>query len=547
MSYENKSKVSKRIYDLCKAFIEYEKFTKNPKDIQYNGFLIKKELIEILKKNIFYEKFEEGIGLCNFNYKTLKSNIEKACRTKEIKTDIEQTVFNDSNELIKELDRNQFYLINFDLWKVICKKKVVNDKRIIFKFNDKEIILIFNENEKLKFKNNKFIISKETLIENDINAGNKRNFIYKKIASNNKIEIKTLINLFFYYEELKEQLIPLNPEFNPNKKRIVYLISKEWIEKYKSFFNYDKLKAYLIEKQYLSIKNSYNNNENKIEELIEKIEWEIPNEYIEEINNINNINKLKSYEHKYDIKINKITKPINKELKYLNNYEIINNKIYALFIYGKYLENYNIQKCNYYCINGNSILIKFISEDKKYLDEIVCIEDKNSISIKYLLDYDGDINDLNNFVKNNFINFCNKNGEYYCEILNENKKIGYCYKIDSINKLEGQIDNEQENLELKNNSLNQIKKEENTGKNIRIENKNIENILINNQKKIESKIPNQNEFGENNNNSGAPIDENKNGESLKKKEIKIKLKNNSGKPQQSVKNKLFKERYLYEK
>ena len=491
MSYENKSKVSKRIYDLCKALIEYEKFTKNPKDIQYNGFLIKKELIEILKKNIFYEKFEEGIGLCNFNYKTLKSNIEKACRTKEIKTDIEQTVFNDSNELIKELDRNQFYLINFDLWKVICKKKFVNDKRIIFKFNDKEIILIFNENEKLKFKNNKFIISKETLIENDINAGNKRNFIYKKIASNNKIEIKTLINLFFYYEELKEQLIPLNPEFNPNKKNIVYLISKAWIEKYKSFFNYDKLKSFLIEKQYLSIKNSYNNNENKIEELIEKIEWEIPNEYIEEINNINNINKLKSYEHKYDIKINKITKPINKELKYLNNYEIINSKIYGLFISEKYLENFYIQKCNYYCINENNILIKFISEDKKYIDEILSIEDKNSVNPKYLLDYDGDINNLNNFVKNDFINFCNKNEEYYCGILNENKNIGYCYKLDSINKLEGKIEDES-------NSLEKVQKESFTGQNNEnSNNRNNENHNHENNEKKNSEVINNNENQEN--------------------------------------------------
>ena len=215
MSNENKSKVSKQIYDLCKAFVEYEKFIKNPKDIQYNGFLIKNELFETLKKNIFYEKFEEGIRLCNYDYKLLKCNIEKVCGTKEIKTNIDQTVFNNSNELIKELDTNQFYLINYDLWKVIRKKNFVNDKEVNFKYNNKEITLIFNENNKLKFKNNKFIISKETLIENQninnnekysINFDNKRNYIYKKIIRNNKIEIKTLINLYFYYEELKVDL-----------------------------------------------------------------------------------------------------------------------------------------------------------------------------------------------------------------------------------------------------------------------------------------------------------------------------------------------------
>ena len=166
MSNENKSKVSKQIYDLCKAFVDYEKFIKIPKDAQYKGFLVKKELIETLKKNIFYEKFEEGIRLCNFDYKPLKCNIEKICGTKEIKTNIKQTVFNNSNELIKELDTNQFYLINYDLWKIIRKKDIINDKGVNFKSNDKEIILIFNESNKLKFKNNKFIISKETLIEN---------------------------------------------------------------------------------------------------------------------------------------------------------------------------------------------------------------------------------------------------------------------------------------------------------------------------------------------------------------------------------------------
>ena len=100
MSNENKSKVSKQIYDLCKSFVEYEKFIKNPKDIQYNGFLIKKELIETLKKIIFYEKFEEGIRLFNYDYKTLKKNIEKVCGTKEIKTNIALTIFNNSNDLI---------------------------------------------------------------------------------------------------------------------------------------------------------------------------------------------------------------------------------------------------------------------------------------------------------------------------------------------------------------------------------------------------------------------------------------------------------------
>ena len=254
----------------------------------------------------------------------------------------------------------------------------------------------------------------------------KKKFLLKIKKIQFKIEIKILINLFFYYEELKDQLIPQNPEFNPNNKNIIYLISKTWIEKYKSFFNYDKLKSHLIEKQYLSIKKSYNNDENKIEELIEKIESELPKEYIDEINNINNIFELKAYEHKYDIKINKITKPINKELKYL---------IYGLFISEKYLENFYIEKCNYYYINENNILIKFISEDKKYIDEIVCIGDNNSISLKFLLEYDDDIHNLSNFVKNNFINFYNDNEEYYYEIINENKNIGYCFKIDSIKNL----------------------------------------------------------------------------------------------------------------
>ena len=490
MLNENKSHVSKQIYDLCKAFTVYDNFIKIPKDIQCNGFLIKKELIEALKKNIFYEKFCEAIRLSNFDYKTLKNSIEKICGTEEIRTNIVQTEFNNPNDLIKELDNNQFYLINYELWKIIGEQSSINYKGIDFKFNVKEITLIFNDNDKLKFKNNKFIISKETLIENQFSNSNNntiQSFVANRIYNNSnikeeqnifgqnkkirfKIEIKTLINLFFYYKELKDELIPQNPEFNSNNKNIIYLISKTWIKKYKSFFHYDKLRAHLIKKKNLSIKLSYNNKENSIEELIEKIESELPNEYIEEINNINNINELKTYEHKYDIKINKITNPINKELKYLNDYEIINNKIYGLFLYGKYFENSFIQKCNCYSINENNILIKFISEDKKYIDEIVCIEDNNSISPRYLLDYDGDINNLNNFLKNNFINFSNRNEEYYCEILNENKNIGYCYKIDSITKIEYQIENEKENLGFNNSSIYQANKEEVNGQNIGNEN-----------------------------------------------------------------------------
>ena len=49
----------KNLYELCSGFFKYEELLKNnSNEIYIGGFLIEKDIIEKVKKNIFYDKLK---------------------------------------------------------------------------------------------------------------------------------------------------------------------------------------------------------------------------------------------------------------------------------------------------------------------------------------------------------------------------------------------------------------------------------------------------------------------------------------------------------
>ena len=124
------------------------------------------------------------------------------------------------------------------------------------------------------------------------------------------------------------------------------------------------------------------------------------------------------------------------DINYLINNQIVNSKIYYKLIKLNYEDyNSNVKKSDCYFVGNQKILFFFDKEVNKDIDEIGYINNENIFIPEFLLVYDNNdisINILNQFFKNNFLNFSFNNQINICDILDLNKsKIGQCYKLNN--------------------------------------------------------------------------------------------------------------------
>ena len=154
MSNQNDNE-KKIIFHLSTFYYNYEKFIEFlHKNKEFSGYLIKYDLIEKFKEKILYEKLKDDIK----NNKSFDETKNKITENKKIIKNIIQSKFNNSNELLNELNKNnKFYLIDIDLWVKICKEDKKNEKGIDCILNDDTIELKFSD-KTLKFNINKGII-----------------------------------------------------------------------------------------------------------------------------------------------------------------------------------------------------------------------------------------------------------------------------------------------------------------------------------------------------------------------------------------------------
>ena len=483
MSEKDKSIISKSIYDFFSDIYHYENFIKKQDNLTINGYLIDLEQIKELKKNILYDSLQSKIKDFLFQYENMKNIIEKDCRDTIIERKIIQTKFGKADDLIKCLEEKKFYFINEGLWKKICKNEnIEEEKGVSIILNKNLVILIFKDKTELYFeKKDDCIIEKSRLIQNleenknmqenktvndtkDINNPNNINNRLGNSSSQKedfnikfKDEIKILIKLIFYYEKFNENL--KNSKLIEENKKKIYLIDKDWIERFKTFFLYKEIKDFLKNNKCLNGKNNFDEKENKNDKLIEDIISSLPDDLKNKIKAKNNIEELKQ-KHEYKTKTLKVIKNNrhfkDKELKFLINFEFINYHIYDLLKSNQYLDDdlSRIKECQYYYINGKNILMKMKTDsNEEYNDEIGYIDDDNFFVHKYVLDYDKKINDINSFISENFEqNFKNENNYY--EIREDNNIIGYYYKIDVNTNI----------ININNNEQNEIKNEGNTNK-----------------------------------------------------------------------------------
>ena len=242
-----------------------------------------------MKKQISYDKLKNYIEK-NISYEEFRKKVKD--KTQKIKANLNPEKFKSSNDIIQALNnkKTKFYMItNFSLTQKICDKKNLGNTSIKYSFHKDKIILIFNENDKLSFYNNTTgLINKSLLVQDYQMFKNERYNSKKEIIEKHpmseysfKTDLEILIRLFYFYRFLKEKD---NLDFKSLKhenSRSIYLMNNDWIEKYKSFFEYKDLENYLL--QLKDDRSNLIDNDFISEEYIHKLITNLPGEYILQI------------------------------------------------------------------------------------------------------------------------------------------------------------------------------------------------------------------------------------------------------------------------
>lgn len=259
-------------------------------------------------------------------------------------------------------------------------------------------------------------------------------------------ELSKIIHLYIFYNRLNLEIGINKSKSNfHSKSQLIsdkyYLINSNWLDSYKAYYNYEKIKEELnnnkeIEK-IIYILNSKNFKYYNIE-IINSIIHYLPKDIIEQVekNEKDNNNNDKK-----QIIFDKKTLPLNyydnsnqkQELKIYDNYEIIDKKIADLFL-GKKIPKKNFSNCYIY---DNHILCSFVPNNKninKYYSLIGDLDKKNIITPIAVLIYDkeGDKNIHIIKIKNNYIDYIEKldliNGQAFIKN-DQNEIIGILVKL----------------------------------------------------------------------------------------------------------------------
>ena len=215
------------------AIDNFEKFTSNFLTPNSNNNFSSYGYLINLKD---YEEYKIIIGYHNnMNFQNnYINNYEDIIPLKQIK-------FRTSDYLANMLlNGNEYIIITPELWKVVCNKEKQNENPFIYEIRNRQIIFtldgkmtfIFNFND-----SKKFIIEKST---------------FAKIINFDScydIIIKIYNAIINYYKFEKDFSNKLNQDENYIEKEKYYLISKNWLDKWKYNFNYEIIKDIIDRKK----------------------------------------------------------------------------------------------------------------------------------------------------------------------------------------------------------------------------------------------------------------------------------------------------------
>ena len=195
--------------------------------VNYNDYI---ELKELVYK--YYKEKQQKLKFGNNMYDDHETRWINEIKSKKLKTEsLEDVIKQISNE-------KKFIIINNDTYEIICKKpeSQKENHKIYYILEDKDHLIISLSKEKsIRFKNNDNIIEKSeadnnTKSSNSINEWQKYEKNWEKIYRDTK-------NYFINENDISEQL-----KTGQNKMIQGFLVDKEWIDKWKKYSYYERIK-----------------------------------------------------------------------------------------------------------------------------------------------------------------------------------------------------------------------------------------------------------------------------------------------------------------
>ena len=214
------------------AFNDFEKYLekiyseKNLNGNEYEGYLINLKDYERIKESIENNRIDKNFKINQIDFKT-------------------------SHYLINMiLNGNKYIFINSKLWKLLSEKDKIDDSPINYQVNINDITFYLN-NKYLSFSHNQNIIEESKYKDNYYNN-------YKQIAE--------IFNSTTYYYNFENKILnDLKNKQDCRDATIIFLVNKNWIDKWKKISNYEKIKT-----KYL--KNNLNNKNDIMNDLIYYLE-----------------------------------------------------------------------------------------------------------------------------------------------------------------------------------------------------------------------------------------------------------------------------------
>ena len=220
-----------------KAFNEFKEYVKRINSeisdkIQHKGYLI--------RLNQYFE-FKEDLKNIQ-NQSAYKCHSQRNSKIKPI----------DTSDLMEQINNNyQYIIISNKLHQKICSSNYQNTHQIKYLITPTIITLITENGKILQFKNNKDNkIDKLSFIKIDNNSN-------YPIKENSEKIYNDIINYFQIQKDINEKL---NNENIKEEKYMGFLVDKSWIDNWKEYSSYDKIKKEL----------SINKNKSK-DNMIERI------------------------------------------------------------------------------------------------------------------------------------------------------------------------------------------------------------------------------------------------------------------------------------
>ena len=279
------------IYNTTKTYIQYQDYIeqklqgKFPKNKIINGYLIKKEYIDYWKKFSDFEDLRNIIITNTYNeiratlYKYRKSN-----KYQQYQPDAVQIIYKTPEDFTRAIKKEHktFVLIDLNFWNLVCTEKGLREKGGMRYSLDKNMIkFYFGEFDFCEIITNDNIIDQSKEIRST-------GFDVVRQSDKEEKELEKLLLLYAYEQEMKGKINNLTyreTEFNN-----YYLISKEWITRYKKYYHYNEISKMIQKKDELKnlLNKGFESAKQNIRDVLKHISFKgTKKEFPEELKNNN--------------------------------------------------------------------------------------------------------------------------------------------------------------------------------------------------------------------------------------------------------------------